>query len=86
MSLICECEPNSDGIPTVDYLSTCQGKVNNGEMTLKKDNEICKCRKKYITIGEDEKGRLERVWRGMGVKFEWVWNKEESCYYPVFKE
>tara|TARA_B100000745_G_C19988742_1_gene335182 strand:- start:235 stop:492 length:258 start_codon:yes stop_codon:yes gene_type:complete len=84
MSSICECNPNSDGNPTADYLSTCQGKVNSGKMTLKEDKDLCKCKKKYISIPRNEKERLERIWKGLEIKFEWVWNKEESCYYPVF--
>ena len=84
MPPICECNPNSEGRSIADYPSTCQGKVNSGKMTLKEDNEVCTCVKQYISISEDEKTRLEGVWKEKRVDFEWVWNEEEECYYSSF--
>ena len=84
MNHICECNPDSNGNPTSDYALTCQGKVNAKKMTLKDDNEICTCKKQYISISEEEKIRLEAVWMNSGHEFIWLWNEDDSCYYPVF--
>ena len=84
MPHICECDPDSNGNSTAEYHLTCQGKVNTGKMTLKEDNEICICKKKYISISVEEKDRLEVVWRDSGHEWEWKLSNEDNCYYPEF--
>ena len=86
MTHICECSPNSEGRPTADYHLTCQGKVNARKMTLKEDNEVCTCKKRYVSISDDEKARLESVWKESDNSFKWVWNEEDECYYTEFAE
>ncbi len=82
---ICECKPCADGRPTAEYHLTCQGKVNAGKMTLKDDDDVCKCKPIYVTISEDERARLERVWAARQTEFEWVRNEEDDCHYPSFQ-
>ena len=84
MAHICECSPNSEGRPTAEYHLTCQGKVNARKMTLKEDNEVCICKKHYVSISDDEKARLENVWKESGNSFKWVWNEGDECYYTEF--
>ena len=87
-NLTCECNPCQDGDPTVPQHISCQGKVNNGLMKMVDYYTVCRCKKTYITISNNELERLQGVWKN--AKYSWSWRSKSDpggdFYVPEFYE